>query len=1009
MSVILTEYRDELAPGIVDMWKNSKEGWNGENIELSEESVIEGENNTPGVQVMLAMKENDVAGYCKLTVDSSDRDTLYISLLNVQDKFHGQKIGKKLVLNAVEKTMEEGWPRLDLHTWPGNTKAVPLYKKCGFFWEKRDNSTHLINLIPTVLKTELFEDFFKKADWYRDSTREIVVEPDTHDKNGFDIWTYSWEKEGDYLEVDFSRRGRGITRVSTPDYEIRAEAPSPEVVMGESSELSYEIINKSGQELNIELTGRGESNISYDLKKTVSVEKSLSFSHTFLAGPEEREQHKWKTHPGIVTEMKVNGKKVVFKTGVAPVFPLTLSLKAPLSGASFHGPGECYLDLESHCNEKRTFSFSLPVLEGLEFPAPDINEVLDAKEKRSLKLSYRQESNALYAPKIPVKVDGGESSFEFYARVSELFHTGYGCFSGKDDSSYQGGIGPYSLHIESDIRNRLQFADWAGCNAFFQIYVPSLGKPFSSEFELKKCTSFDTVKGDGWILLKLTFDSDSFKGLRLIWNLKLFENGILERWCDVENLSDEVSDDIEVAEKEFFPLRPIILPFKGEFIESAFDNELDMSELDCKGIHENWLLSDLGRCKMGTAWETGYSVGFYEWKINFTNSLGGIAPGETKRTPSIFKTLDTFKDWHRLREFALGKSLERESLKPLQDLFLNEGNPFVSGSLKGEILHRSGGSIKGVAEHSGSSLEILQEEADKLSLKREISDPVTLSRLVVKRPERVYEQVKALFPLSDKGVKTDLRDNTFTVDNGILSFKHSKDFSPSLHALSYRGNEWLDSDYPQVSARSWWNPWMGGIIGYPQCVAFNSILKESYTSEPVEIKDSLGNSWSGMKITVNLKENQEYKGMVYSQYYLMLPGVPVLACFTEFSRKGVFTEQLTIMYDYFFSGDESPLSFSYESTTGKSMSFTGGAESVECPVGRNCVLSSENRKEKIFIYTPWADKQYLEFNNAVSLYWSEHKVSSEGDESVRTLPQYLIFTDEVVKNEYLQDLGKIRF
>lgn len=161
-NVELIQYAEIYAKAIAEMWNNSKEGWNGEDWSSTEQSVKDSENNSAYIQLTLAKIKDLIAGYCKLTIDHFEKDTLYIDLLNVRDDFHGMKIGKKLVLNAVNKTIELGYPRLDLFTWPGNLKAVPLYKKCGFFWEKRDNTCHLINLIPTVLKTELFQDFFKK-------------------------------------------------------------------------------------------------------------------------------------------------------------------------------------------------------------------------------------------------------------------------------------------------------------------------------------------------------------------------------------------------------------------------------------------------------------------------------------------------------------------------------------------------------------------------------------------------------------------------------------------------------------------------------------------------------------------------------------------------------------------------------------------------------------------------------------------------------------------------------
>lgn len=161
-----------------------------------------------------------------------------------------------LVLNAVRKTIELGWPRLDLFTWPGNTKAVPLYKKCGFFWEKRDDTTHLMNFIPTVLKTEAISEFFETADWYEDSIRSIEIKPDGRQENKFDYFEYSWEKDGRKLKVEFERTGRGMRLIETDDYLVSATVQDHELIFGRDYKVVYEIVNKSGKPLNVAIRGK---------------------------------------------------------------------------------------------------------------------------------------------------------------------------------------------------------------------------------------------------------------------------------------------------------------------------------------------------------------------------------------------------------------------------------------------------------------------------------------------------------------------------------------------------------------------------------------------------------------------------------------------------------------------------------------------------------------------------------------------------------------------------------
>lgn len=288
----LVLYNDKYAAGISEMWDNSVEGWNGDIFQISPETVIEQQKNSSNLQLMLAKTDDRITGYCTLTIDHHDEGALYIGLLNVRDAYHGKKIGKMLVLDAVNKTIEKKWGRVDLFTWPGNTKAVPLYKKCGFFWEKRDDTTHLINLIPTVLQTELFEDFFSRVDWYKDSTRKIEVKPDSNIQNKFDYWKYSWEKDVEgLLEVEFSRRGRGIRRIETDDYSITATVENLNLVFGLDYKIKYEIVNKTGKNLRVELEGQDDKNIKFDFHSVVSVgDTKKEIEAEFFVGTIEKDR-----------------------------------------------------------------------------------------------------------------------------------------------------------------------------------------------------------------------------------------------------------------------------------------------------------------------------------------------------------------------------------------------------------------------------------------------------------------------------------------------------------------------------------------------------------------------------------------------------------------------------------------------------------------------------------------------------------------------------------------------
>ncbi len=158
----IVEYEEGYAKRIAKMWNESRESWGGEARVFTAEQIIMQEANADNLHSYLALDGEEVVGYCSLSEYREDTGALYIPLLNVHPSYHGKKVGKLLVLKTVERAVELGWPRLDLYTWPGNTKAVPLYKKCGFFWEDRDDTTHLMNFLPTVLNSPLCKDFFYK-------------------------------------------------------------------------------------------------------------------------------------------------------------------------------------------------------------------------------------------------------------------------------------------------------------------------------------------------------------------------------------------------------------------------------------------------------------------------------------------------------------------------------------------------------------------------------------------------------------------------------------------------------------------------------------------------------------------------------------------------------------------------------------------------------------------------------------------------------------------------------
>ncbi len=97
-------------------------------------TVAHEEKSSGALFTMLAFLGEEAVGYCRTRRYGGEPEASYVSMINVVPALQGRGIGKTLLLDAVKRSAEMGLYRIDLHTWPANMKAVPLYKKTGFFW-----------------------------------------------------------------------------------------------------------------------------------------------------------------------------------------------------------------------------------------------------------------------------------------------------------------------------------------------------------------------------------------------------------------------------------------------------------------------------------------------------------------------------------------------------------------------------------------------------------------------------------------------------------------------------------------------------------------------------------------------------------------------------------------------------------------------------------------------------------------------------------------------------------
>ena len=221
------EYEKGDAASVARMWEESREGWPSGFLGASSvtaSSVKREERSSGSLFTVLAILDDRVIGYCRTSPYGGEPEASYVDLVNVVPEFHGHGIGKKLLLDAVRRTAESGRTRIDLHTWPSNMQAVPLYKKTGFFWVP-ETSVYMQNYIPFLLQREEFCDFLEGDDWYGCFQRDLDISEDLQKTDsGRQVFKYRFERSKEEFLAEFDRNGRRLSGIRTPEYEAGIKA-----------------------------------------------------------------------------------------------------------------------------------------------------------------------------------------------------------------------------------------------------------------------------------------------------------------------------------------------------------------------------------------------------------------------------------------------------------------------------------------------------------------------------------------------------------------------------------------------------------------------------------------------------------------------------------------------------------------------------------------------------------------------------------------------------------------
>ncbi|MCB9134186.1 MAG: GNAT family N-acetyltransferase [Anaerolineales bacterium] len=379
-------YDHRFDAGLAQMWNESDDQWPGtftDGVPMTEERIHDWMDRVEAIVKFIIVKNGGdepekVVGYGDLWNTATRPGSAYVALLNVSPAHQGKSLARRMLHRMVDWAVENKYDRVTIGTWPANLKAMPLYKKVGFFWEP-GTSVHMENYLPAVRLHPLAQPYFNKHDWYKTYRRDLSqVEDDMRHPCTGDTKVYilRWEEDGDQLETVFDRNAQALTGFATsgfdgaPAWAAFARAGESEPAQGIAYPMEWEVINRSNVPLTVKISVKADEGISIRHHTSYTLqpgERKMTTANFRVApdAPKYHGEHHDLPKPKITTHLEINGQKLEFGTGLryrpAVEFSLHPSIVSLLPGVA----QTVHLQLRSRAKRALTGTVKLNLPDGL--------------------------------------------------------------------------------------------------------------------------------------------------------------------------------------------------------------------------------------------------------------------------------------------------------------------------------------------------------------------------------------------------------------------------------------------------------------------------------------------------------------------------------------------------------------------------------------------------------------------------------------------------------------------
>ncbi|MCU0520414.1 MAG: GNAT family N-acetyltransferase [Anaerolineae bacterium] len=359
----ITVYDPSMAADVAAMFNDFNALWPGGfggGVPYTEQRVHDWLDATSAVADLIALDADGAPiGYLGLYPNWRDRHACYVTILGVVPRAKGQKVGKRLLLRAIDLAIQRGYTRLDLNTWAGNMDAVPLYKKTGLFWVP-GTTVSMQNYLPALVANPLGRAWFERhPDWYGCFERALTQSPDQETHGAMEVYTYRFREGDDLLIAEADRYGWGLCSVDSTlggsRLAVSARLDSHTVLMGMPNALTIEVTNATGVDLDVALTVEPFSGLTWvePLPLTMAARngETSSVARAFVAGASAVPYDAHEASATIKVRALVGGEVVDLLVGAKIVPAVALRYVEEICSLPAGGRDRVTLDVANNAQE----------------------------------------------------------------------------------------------------------------------------------------------------------------------------------------------------------------------------------------------------------------------------------------------------------------------------------------------------------------------------------------------------------------------------------------------------------------------------------------------------------------------------------------------------------------------------------------------------------------------------------------------------------------------------------